>query len=66
MQRRSPQDLGNWRQFGVFRESKGGFVEETVQEMNEERPERDAGNSNMMIRRLSSRFGRRNSVTANF
>jgi hypothetical protein len=67
VQRRSPQELGNWRRFGVFRESKGGFVEETVQEINEERSEPPVGtNTTGTMRRLSSRFGRRNSTTANF
>ncbi|KAE9376271.1 hypothetical protein N431DRAFT_529122 [Stipitochalara longipes BDJ] len=67
VQRRSPQDMGNWRNFGVFRESKGGFVEETVQEVIEERPEPNIGrNTSMATRRLSTRFGRRNSTSAHF
>lgn len=67
VQRRSPQDMSGRRQFGVFRESKGGFVEETVQEVTEERPDPNiGGNTSLTIRRLSSRFGPRSSVTANF
>jgi hypothetical protein len=67
VQRRSPQELGNWRRFGVFRERKGGYVEETVQEISEERPVSQLGtNTTGTMRRLSSKFGRRNSTAANF
>jgi len=66
VQRRSPQDMGIWRGFGVFKESKGGFVEETVQDITEERPERRGTNTSLTMRRLSSKFGRRSSTTANF
>ncbi|PMD29659.1 hypothetical protein L207DRAFT_574053 [Hyaloscypha variabilis F] len=69
VQRRSPQDLGNWRkgQAGVFRESKGGFVEEIVREISPERPEPDVGRrTSETMSRLSTRLRRRESVTANF
>jgi hypothetical protein len=69
VQRRSPQDLGNWRKgkVGIFRESKGGFVEEIVREISPERPEPDVGRrTSETMSRLSTRLRRRESVTANF
>ncbi|KUJ20225.1 uncharacterized protein LY89DRAFT_731450 [Mollisia scopiformis] len=63
VQRRSPQDFGNWRRFGVLSERKEGFVE-SVGELPTETEQ--ARERNIAARRLSSRHTRRSSKAANF